>query len=113
MFLAVAYKIVYDGISYVHRLWEAIMPQEYGDDRLVFQLCSEDAVELSHLGDGFAGLARHFHRHLEEEGVDPNDVPSKLFVTKLNSGSIEFELATLASFYGHLEKCGVFVSLGV
>ena len=51
------------------------------------------------MGEGFSGLARHFRRHLEDEGIDPVKAPSKLFVTGLRSNSIEFELATLAALY--------------
>ena len=97
--LAIAYKTFYDGLSYLRRLWGAIMPEEYGDDRLIFELSSDDAIELDLLGEGFAGLARQFRRHLEDEGADPNKVPSKLFVTQLKSNSIEFELATAAALY--------------
>ena len=70
------------------------MPQEYGDDRLTFRLCSREAVELDNLGDAFAGLARQFRKHLAENGIDQNDLPSKLFVTDIRSGSIEFEVAS-------------------
>ena len=75
------------------------MPEEYGDDRLIFRLQSDDKIELDNLGEGFAGLARHFRRYLEDSGINPSEAPSKLFVTDLKSGSVEFELATLASLY--------------
>ena len=70
------------------------MPQEFGEDRLKFRLSSDDAVELDALGEGFAGLARQFRRHLTDSGLDPDQVPAKLFVTNVKSSSIEFELAT-------------------
>lgn len=75
------------------------MPEKYGDDRLIFNLSSEDDIELERLGDGFAGLARHFRRHLIDSGVDPEKAPSKLFVTDLRHGSVEFEVATAATLY--------------
>jgi hypothetical protein len=73
--------------------------QEYSEDRLVFRLSSDDAVELDQLGEGFGGLARNFKRYLEGERVDPKEVSSKLFVTELKTGSVEFEVAALASLY--------------
>ena len=75
------------------------MPQEYSDDRLVFKLSSEDAVELDKLGDGFVGLAREFDRHLAEAGVDRAGPQAKLYVTNTRYSSIEFELATPSGFF--------------
>lgn len=80
------------------------MPQEYGEDRLIFKLSSDDAIELDSLGEGFAGLARIFRRHLVDEGIDPDKAPAKLFVTDLKSGSVEFELATLAALYVYAQS---------
>jgi len=94
-------KTFYDA-PYIRRLWGASMPEKYGDDRLVFELSSDDHIELDLLGEGFAGLARHFHRHLEEGGLDPEKAPSKLFVTQLQSNSVEFELATLSLLYAYV-----------
>lgn len=99
MILALAVNSFSDLYSYLHRLWEGFMPQEYGDDRLIFDLHADDAIELDRLGDGFAGLARHFRRHLADSGIDPGDAPSKLFVTDVKAGSVEFELATLVGLY--------------
>jgi hypothetical protein len=79
-------------------LWE-LMPQEYADDRLIFKLSSEDAVELDKLGEGFAGLAREFQNHLQQSGIESAGAQAKLFVTNLRTSSVEFELATLASLY--------------
>lgn len=98
--LARLWKSLYERSRSVRRrIWEAVMPEKYGDNRLVFRLCSDEAIELDNLGEGFAGLARQFRRHLEESGLAADDVPAKLFVTRVKSGSIEFELATLAYLY--------------
>lgn len=75
------------------------MPESYSDDRLIFKLSSNEPVELDLLGEGLTGLARHFRRHLQDEGIDPQDAPAKLFVTDIKTGSVEFELATLATLY--------------
>lgn len=72
-----------------------LMPDKYSDDRLVFKLSSDDAIELDKLGDGFVGLAREFSRHLESSGQVPTGTQAKLFVTNVRTGSIEFELATV------------------
>lgn len=98
--LARLWKSIYDdSLAVGRRIWEAFMPEKYGDDRLVFHLHSEEPIELDNLGDGFAGLARQFKRHVEESGFKPDEVPAKLFVTRLKSGSIEFELAALLTLY--------------
>ena len=60
------------------------MPEEYSDDRLVFKLSSDDAVELDKLGEGFAGLAREFRRHLEQAGIRADTPQAKLFVTRVH-----------------------------
>jgi hypothetical protein len=78
------------------RQWVGRLMPEYADDRLVFKLSSEDAVELDKLGEGFAGLAREFSRHLGSAGIDSAVPQAKLFVTDIRTGSIQFEIATVA-----------------
>lgn len=102
MALEIIRETFYDGLLHVRRLWEGFMPAQYGEDRLVFELSSDDSIELDLLGEGFSGLARHFQRHLENEGIDPAKAPSKLFVTQLKSTAIEFELATLVALYAYV-----------
>jgi|GEM_PF-3306283 len=99
--LLIARKAFYDVNKTLRQLWGSIMPEEYGDDRLVITLRSDDAVELERLGESFGGLARQFRRHLEDEGVDPTEAPSKLLVTGVSQSSIEFELATLVALYSY------------
>lgn len=72
-----------------------LMPEKYSDDRLVFKLSADEAIELDKLGEGFGGLAREFSHHLESVGLEPTGVQAKLFVTNVRTGSIEFELATV------------------
>lgn len=99
MLLPSLHKVLYDARLYAQRLYRALMPEEYSDDRLVFRLSSDDAIDLEALGDGFGGLARQFRRHLDESGVDPAKVQSKLYVTDLRTGSIEFEIGTALALY--------------
>jgi hypothetical protein len=91
-------------ILYEFSPWVAAMPDEYSDERLVFRLHSEDPIALDTLGEGFAGLARQFRRHLEDNGFEPDEVSAKLLVTRVASGSIEFELATFMSLYMALQR---------
>jgi hypothetical protein len=86
------------------------VPQEYGEDRLVFRLSSEDAVELDRLGDGFAALAREYQRHLAETGLDPTDAQARLFVTRVETGSIEFEVATVLGAWASIRTAVEIVS---
>jgi len=92
-------KFPYDLRKFVARLWGAIMPAEYGDDRLVIKLSSDDPVELDRLGEGLSALARQFERHLQEGGLAPSAAPAKLLVTDLKKSSIEIELAWLLALY--------------
>ncbi len=69
------------------------MQSEHSDDRLIFKLEADGLFDLDEIGAGFTALAHQFRRYLIERGVKPDDVPSKLLVTDLKSGSIELEVA--------------------
>ena len=102
MILASTLKCLYEGPHFLCWLWGAIMPDEYGDERMVITFSSDDPIELDKLGESFGGLARQYRRHLQSEDIDPDAVPAKLFVTSAKSGSIEFEVAPLLSLYRSL-----------
>lgn len=65
-------------------------------DRLVVRLDAGGPIELSGLTDSFAALARLYERHRKPEG----EPASKLFVTRLETGSIIAEIAPLAMMLG-------------
>ncbi len=65
-------------------------------DRLIVRLDAGGPVELSNLTDSFAALARLYERRYRAEG-EPSP---RLFVTKLETGSIIAEIVPLAMMLG-------------
>lgn len=68
-------------------------------DRLVITLDPGQPIELSDLSSSFAALARMYERHYRKPGED--DAP-RLYVTKLETGSVVMEIAPLAAIMGAL-----------
>lgn len=76
-----------------------VQEDEWGaPDRIVLRLEPGGPVELTGLTDSFAALARFYERHYRDDG-DPATAP-KLFVTKLETGSIIAEIAPYAVILG-------------
>jgi hypothetical protein len=70
------------------------MPAEIGDQRIGFHLEADDPFELDGLGEAFAGLARQYEKLLEQSGIEKGQAPAKLYVTRIRSGSLSFEIGT-------------------
>lgn len=67
-------------------------------DRIVIELFPGDPVELGDLSKSFAALARIYERHYRQDG----ETSPKLYVTKLETGSVLMEIAPYAMIMGAL-----------
>lgn len=78
--------------------WMAEVSADYGDEHLVIYLDAGGPVELGELQESLAALARIYHRH---HGGDTQETPpAKLYVTRIESGSIELEIVPLLALLG-------------
>jgi hypothetical protein len=74
------------------------LPIEESPDRIIIRLDPGGPIELTGLSDSFAALARFYRRHYR---LDPDqDEAPKLYVTKLETGSIVAEIVPLAMIFG-------------
>lgn len=87
-----AIRAATDAFSLLKR-WVGGGMAECSEERLVFRFEIDEPVDIDALGDGFVALAAQFRRHLNQIGADPKQVPARLVVTDLRSGSVEFEIA--------------------
>jgi hypothetical protein len=69
---------------------------EEAPDRLILKLDAGGPIEVSDLTGSFAGLARLYERHYRQGG----EPAPKLYITKLESGSIIAEIAPFILFLG-------------
>jgi hypothetical protein len=77
----------------------AELSTEEAGDRLVIKLDPGGPIELAGLTESFAALARMYERHYRRDETAP--VPSpKLYVTRLETGSIVAEIAPYAVLLG-------------
>ena len=67
-------------------------------DRIVVELNPGQPMELGDLSQSFAALARIYGRHYRQTG---DDAP-KLYITKLETGSVVMEVAPMVIFLGGL-----------
>lgn len=67
-------------------------------DRIIIDMDPGQPIELDDLSGSFAALARMYQRHYR----GPADDAPKLFVTRLETGSVIMEIAPLATFMGAL-----------
>jgi hypothetical protein len=67
-------------------------------DRVVVELDPGQPIELGDLSHSFAALARLYGRHYRKEG----DEAPKLYVTKLETGSVVMEIAPMVVILGGL-----------
>lgn len=78
------------------------MPEEpirrTGDSIIIEMHPGQEPVELSNLSDSFAALARIYERHYRSAG----DEAPKLYVTRLQTGSVIMEVAPLAVLLGYV-----------
>jgi hypothetical protein len=74
------------------------IPIEESPDRVIIKLDPGGPMELTGLADSFAALARYYRRHYRAH-PDHDDVP-KLYIAKLETGSIVAEIVPLALILG-------------
>lgn len=67
-------------------------------DRIVIELDPGQPIELGDLSESFAALARMYGRHYRRDG----DEAPRLYVTKLETGSVVMEVAPLVMILGGL-----------
>jgi hypothetical protein len=67
-------------------------------DRIIVKLDPGQPIELGDLSHSFAALARMYGRHYRKEG----DEAPKLYVTKLETGSVVMEITPMIVFIGGL-----------
>lgn len=67
-------------------------------DRIIVRLDPGQPIELGDLSHSFAALARLYSRHYRKEG----DEAPKLYVTKLETGSVVMEITPMVIFIGGL-----------
>ncbi len=72
--------------------------EEYGRDRLLLRLDAGGPIELQGLSESFAALARMYARYYG--GTTTDEPAPKLFITKLETGSVWAEIAPLAVMLG-------------
>jgi hypothetical protein len=65
-------------------------------DRIIIELDPGEPVELGDLSESFAALARMYGRHYRQEG----DGAPKLYVTRLETGSVIMEVAPMLVMLG-------------
>jgi hypothetical protein len=85
----------------------ADLTYEQDGDRVIITLDPRQPIELSDLSKSFAALARMYERHYRASG---GDAP-KLYVTRLETGSIIMEIAPMAPLLGvHLLDNAIIVA---
>jgi hypothetical protein len=77
---------------------ESVGPPGDSGDRLVVKFDPGGPVELTGLTESFAGLARMYERHYRSP--EATDTVPKLYITRLESGSIIAEIAPYATMLG-------------
>ena len=71
---------------------------DYGPERLVIELDAKGPVQLGELAESFHSLERLFQRQQRKESGDAPP-QTRLFVSKIESGSIIAEIAPLLVFF--------------
>ena len=73
--------------------WWRKMANGIGDDRIIIHYGAKEAIDLEELSASFSAVARQHRKVWRAQGRkgSPSDV--RLFVTKVDSGSIEIEIA--------------------
>ncbi len=72
------------------------LPHRIDGDRVIITLSPGQPMELTDLSSSFAALARIYERHYRTSG----DMAPKLYVTKLETGSVILEIAPLVFAMG-------------
>ena len=73
------------------------MPKPISDDRLIIRFDLDDSIDLDEMADGFKALSRQYKKFLAEKNISEEEAPAKLLVTRLETGSLETELALWGS----------------
>ena len=71
----------------------AWMPKPASDDRLIVRFDLDDPMDLDDLSEGFIALSRQYRKMLGQRGITEDQAPTRLLVTRLESGSLETEIA--------------------
>ena len=74
-------------------LQRAPMPRPASDDRLIIRFDLDDSIDLDVLSESFQALSRQYRKMLSARGLSEEDAPTRLLVTRLESGSLETEIA--------------------
>ncbi|MDX2201152.1 MAG: hypothetical protein NW223_00225, partial [Hyphomicrobiaceae bacterium] len=78
--------------------WMAETSPDFGDEHIVIYMDPGGPIELDEFQESLAALARIYRR---QHGVEGADAPqSKLYVTRIVSGSIELEIVPLLALLG-------------
>lgn len=71
---------------------------KFEGDRVVIYLDPGQPIELGNLSESFAALARMYERHYRKDG----DNAPKLYVTRLETGSVVMEIAPYLPLFGQV-----------
>jgi hypothetical protein len=80
------------------------MDSDGGNDRILLRLDAGGPIELEGLSESFAALARMYARYYGGSATDES--PPKLFITKLETGSVWAEIAPYAVIFGQAVTAG-------
>ena len=69
------------------------MPRPISDDRLIIRFDLGEPMDLDDLAESYQALSRQYRAMLFARGLTEEEVPTKLLVTRLESGSLETEIA--------------------
>lgn len=94
MIFTILLKWLYNGWKYTLRLGGVqSMPRPVSDDRVIIRFDIDENIDLDELSEGFSALSRQYKKMLGEKGLSDEEAPSRLLVTRLESGSLETEIA--------------------
>lgn len=69
---------------------------ELGRDRIILKYDTEGPIDLEKLVGSFTGLANQYRRVLQLRGLKPGETDARLFITRIQNGCVEAEIATAA-----------------
>ncbi len=94
MIFTIVRNWLYNAVKYTLRLGGTrLMPRPVSDDRIIVRFDINESIDLDELSDGFSALSRQYKKMLAEKGLSEKDAPARLLVTRLESGSLETEIA--------------------
>lgn len=69
------------------------MPKPFSDDRVIIRFDLPESIDLDEMADGFSALSRQYKKMLSDKGISDDEAPARLLVTRLETGSLETEIA--------------------